>query len=107
MAHVPIVRPAVNLGFSEINCCIESIDPGKILWKATYLPYLQTIFFSFKFQIFMTVFFVFIYMEHVEPMGAKISKCYMYFSHSFCPISTKLYDIYVSHGTKKAVIPFL
>ena len=29
-------------------------------------------------------------------MGAKISKGY--FSHSFCPIPTKLYDKYDSHG---------
>ena len=38
------------------------MDPGQILWKATYPPYLQTVFFSvfktFDFQIFIFFFFL-------------------------------------------------
>ena len=39
-----------------------------------------------------TIFFLFVFVN----MGAKISK--RYFSHSFDPISTELYDKYDNHG---------
>ncbi len=92
------VRPLfVNLGFSgtatQLQCYMES---SRILCKATYPPYLQTIFSFFKicnFQFFMIFFFSLAYY----PTGAKT------YSHSFSPISTKLYDKYVSHGGMWAI----
>ena len=58
----------------------------------------QNIFFSFffqKFSNFVITFSFFPFSSTWDPMGAKISK--HYFSHSFCPISTKFYVKYVSH----------
>ncbi len=57
------------------------------LWEATYPPYLQAF---FLFQILKTYFS---FSLTWDPMGAKISK--RYFSHSYYPISTKLYG---NHG---------
>ena len=52
-----------------------------------------SLFTNFDFQVFTIFFFVFVNMG---PYGSQNSK--RYFSHSFGPISTKLYDRYFSQG---------
>ncbi len=46
MAQLFVVRQSVvrKLRFLRNRC----MDPGEILWEATYAPYLQTIFSAFK-----------------------------------------------------------
>ncbi len=66
-----------KLGFLGNRC----VDPGKILWAASYSPHLQTVSFFFQkifnFQIFAIFFFFFVIMGGGDPIGAKISRRYL------------------------------
>ncbi len=82
----PSVRPSVRrpsvrkLKFLGNRC----MDPGQILWEATYPPYLQTFFFVFFLNFQFSNFYDFFSFSLTwDPMGAKISKRY---SSSFHPI---------------------
>ncbi len=59
-------------GFSELD---RYLDPGQILWEATYLPYLQTIFFSkIQFSKFYD-FSVFVNMGRYGGQNVKLYNC--------------------------------
>ncbi len=78
--------------FSSAWLCQQSYCRGarvrpltQVSQKASYSPHLQATFFS-NFSLFT----FFLFSLTWDPMGTKILK--RYFSHSFDPISTKLYD---------------
>ncbi len=79
-----------NLKFRKPTRCFvgplrRSKDPSQIFGKATYPPYLQSVFFFLFSKLWFSIFNDF--FVNMEPyMGAKISKRYL--SHSFCPSST-------------------
>ncbi len=89
--HWPFVHPSFNSDFSETAAWIQATFCGKL--PIDCIPRLF-IFFSenFWFSKFLQICFLFVNMGLY---GSQISKCYL--SPSFGPISTKLYDKYVSH----------
>ena len=95
----PSVSRLIISGFFLRN---RYMDPGQILWKNTYSPYLRTGAFFFFSKILITFFFFFFGFVNMGPYGIQHLKK-RYFSHSFKPISTKLYDKCDSHGGIQAV----
>ncbi len=67
------------------------METSKLPIRHIPMPFFLNCFFLKSFTIFF-----FSLSLTCDPMGAKILK--RYFSDSFGPISTKLYDKYISHG---------